>query len=215
MSAFVSSVHAYPMNWSAWLEVSALASHKTVLRSVRLPRHWIRHFFLAHAYLELQLNDPALDVCRGLLRCGFKRFVFLWSLIAVGHHNKRKSEESVELFQLIRRVDPFRLDCMDVLSNLLYVRDEKVELAKLARQASEIDRYRVETCCIVGNHYSLIGQHEKSAIYFQEALKLNPNYLPAWTLLGHEYMELRNISAAIESYRNAIEVNPRDYRLVE
>lgn len=48
------------------------------------------------------------------------------------------------------------------------------------------------------------GQHEKAVVYFQRALKLNPQYTSAWTLMGHEYMELKNPSAAIESYRKAI-----------
>ena len=55
-----------------------------------------------------------------------------------------------------------------------------------------------------GNYYSLRGQHEKAVLYFQRALKLNPNYLSAWTLMGHEYMELKNTNAAIQAYRVAI-----------
>ncbi|XP_010225258.1 PREDICTED: cell division cycle protein 23 homolog, partial [Tinamus guttatus] len=30
--------------------------------------------------------------------------------------------------------------------------------------------------------------------------------------MGHEYMEMKNTSAAIQAYRHAIEVNKRDYR---
>ena len=30
--------------------------------------------------------------------------------------------------------------------------------------------------------------------------------------MGHEYMEMKNTNAAIQSYRQAIEVNRRDYR---
>ena len=83
------------------------------------------------------------------------------------------------------------------------------------------------------------SQHEKAALYFQRALKLNPRCLGAWTLMGHEYMEMKNTSAAIQAYRSgntdvlqlftpcgdlnqlrhsrfsirhAIEVNKRDYR---
>ena len=37
-------------------------------------------------------------------------------------------------------------------------------------------------------------------------------YLSALTLMGHEYMEMKNTHAAIQSYRQAIEVNRRDYR---
>lgn len=54
-----------------------------------------------------------------------------------------------------------------------------------------------------GNYYSLRSQHEKAALYFQRALKLNPRCLGAWTLMGHEYMEMRNTSAAIQAYRSA------------
>ena len=54
----------------------------------------------------------------------------------------------------------------------------------------------------VGNYYSLRSQHEKAALYFQRALKLNPRCLGAWTLMGHEYMEMKNTSAAIQAYRS-------------
>ena len=30
--------------------------------------------------------------------------------------------------------------------------------------------------------------------------------------MGHEFVELKNTAAAIESYRNAVDVNSRDYR---
>ena len=43
-------------------------------------------------------------------------------------------------------------------------------------------------------------------------MKLNPKYLSAWTLMGHEFMELKNTNAAIQSYRQAVEVNRRDFR---
>lgn len=40
----------------------------------------------------------------------------------------------------------------------------------------------------------------------------NRDYLPAWTLMGHEFVELKNSHAAIEAYRKAIDVNAKDYR---
>ena len=56
---------------------------------------------------------------------------------------------------------------------------------------------------LIGNYYSLRGDHEKAVLYFRQALKLNPKHVVAWTLLGHEFVELKNTSAAIESYRRA------------
>jgi anaphase-promoting complex subunit 8 len=59
---------------------------------------------------------------------------------------------------------------------------------------------------------------------------LNRDYLPAWTLMGHEFVELKNSHAAIEAYRKAVgrsscllhlaneyvltrtDVNAKDYR---
>lgn len=37
----------------------------------------------------------------------------------------------------------------------------------------------------------------QAVMYFRRALKLNHNYLSAWTLMGHEYVEMKNTPAAI------------------
>ena len=102
----------------------------------------------------------------------------------------------------------------------------------LVNRTNMIDKYRTETCCVIGNYYSL--RFEQMFTSRQRALKLNPGYLSALTLMGHEYMEMKNTHAAIQSYRQemsnlilnptcdcqfkcdlhrqAIEVNRRDYR---
>ncbi|KAL3639534.1 anaphase-promoting complex component apc8 [Castilleja foliolosa] len=49
-------------------------------------------------------------------------------------------------------------------------------------------------------------------MYFRRALKLNKNYLSAWTLMGHEYVEMKNTSAAVDAYRRAVDINSCDYR---
>lgn len=41
------------------------------------------------------------------------------------------------------------------------------------------------------------GMHERAVQYFRRALRLKPDYLSAWTLMGHEYVELKNPPAAI------------------
>jgi anaphase-promoting complex subunit 8 len=64
----------------------------------------------------------------------------------------------------------------------------------------------------LGNYYSLMGDHVKAVIYFKKALKLDKNFLAAWTLMGHEFLEMKNIGGAIESYRNAVDYDPKDFR---
>jgi anaphase-promoting complex subunit 8 len=59
-------------------------------------------------------------------------------------------------------------------------------------------------CLAAGNHYSLRAEHEKAVKYFRRATQLDRTYLSAWTLMGHEYVEMKNSHAAIEAYRRAV-----------
>ena len=113
---------------------------------------------------------------------------------------------------MLRDRDPYRLIHIDTYSNILYVKERQAELSHLAHVVVKVDKYSPESCCVVGNYYSLKGQHERAVLYFQRALKLKSNYLSAWTLMGHEYMELRNTAAAVQCYRMAVDISETDYR---
>jgi len=52
--------------------------------------------------------------------------------------------------------------------------------------------------------YSIKSDHTKSVLYFKKAVRMNPFNVTAWTLLGHEYIEMKNSFAAIISYRQAL-----------
>lgn len=118
--------------------------------------------------------------------------------------------------------DPFRLDELDTYSNILYVMGKAGKLAQIAQKYAAIDPNRPEVCCLIGeypgtntirisltqlsragNLYSLRGDHAKAIEMFRQALRLDRGYLTAWTLMGHEYVEMSNTHAAIESYRKA------------
>ena len=130
----------------------------------------------------------------------------------MAQYNLQRFEASRALFEALRRDEPFRLENVDTYSNILYVMEQAPELSHLAHEVVAVDRYRAETCCVIGNYYSLKNRHDKAVVYFRRALRLDRNYLSAWTLVGHEYVELKNRAAAIEAYRMAVDINPRDYR---
>lgn len=54
------------------------------------------------------------------------------------------------MFKKLLEFDPYRLDNLDIYSNLLYVLEKKTDLADLAHKVASIDKYRVETCCVIG-----------------------------------------------------------------
>ena len=52
----VESVHGYPLNWSAWLDLATLCTSRDVLDALVLPNHWTQEFFKAHVLLEMQVT---------------------------------------------------------------------------------------------------------------------------------------------------------------
>lgn len=59
------------------------------------------------------------------------------------------------IFEEIRAENPYRLEDMDKYSNLIYVQersDKHMKLSILAHQCERIDKYRPETCCIIGKY---------------------------------------------------------------
>jgi anaphase-promoting complex subunit 8 len=208
---FLASVAAFPWHWSAWVDLAGMCTDRRELDHLALPQHWARYFFQAHAALEFQENSQALLLYQ-FLQTAFPGSSYLTAQVATVLYNMRDFDEAAARFEEVRRVDPYRLEGLDSYSNILYVKELRPALSELAHFASSTNKYRPETCCIIGNYFSLKGLHEKAVVYFNRALKLNPHYLSAWTLMGHEYVELKNVPAAVSAYRKAIEINPRDFR---
>lgn len=249
----VSSILAYPFNWSAWLDLGELCvNDQSIDAEVEellspIAEHWMYHFFCVHVFIENKANENAIaiieklangneydnddvaatlneedgnyddNVAAGLATSSsssgfFVQSAYLQSQLAMAYYDVRDYDSAHEHFLALTEREPYRLDHMDAFSNVLYVKDQKVALSHLAHRSVTVDKYRPETCIIVGNYYSSKGRHEKAVQYFQRALKLDRNYLSAWTLLGHEYIEMKNTAAAIEAYRRAVDISDREYR---
>ena len=59
------------------------------LGNLSLPDHWMKQLFLAHAYLELQLNEDALQMYSALMENGFSKSTYIMAQVAGAHHNMR------------------------------------------------------------------------------------------------------------------------------
>ncbi|MEW5318251.1 MAG: hypothetical protein WDW38_009486 [Sanguina aurantia] len=209
--ALVTAVTLYPCNWSAWQALQALCPNPASVANLALPAHWAREFFLAALCLDQQQNQEALSKLQTLSQL-FRDSSAVLGLVAQAHYNLQNYDEAAALFEDLRRRDPYQLEGMDVYSNILFVKEQAATLSALAQSTASTDKYRQETCCVIGNFFSHKGQHDKALEYFRRALSLNPNYLAAWTLMGHEYMELKNTAAAVDAYRHAVELQPSDFR---
>jgi anaphase-promoting complex subunit 8 len=212
------SVRVNPYHWGAWEELTSLLSSiddlNAQLSPSVLPQNLMSIMYQAYASVDLfSTSDQltTLNYLRTLLNY-FPKSTFLLTQLALSHYHAKEYEASAAIFQDLLVSHPHRLDGLDHYSNILYVMADRPRLAFLAHLATSVDKFRPETCCVVGNYYSLCSQHEKAVMYFRRALTLDRSFLSAWTLMGHEYIELKNTHAAIESYRRAVDVNRKDYR---
>ncbi|CAK44384.1 uncharacterized protein An02g10360 [Aspergillus niger] len=210
----IRSVHLNPFHWGAWQELNDLLASTEDLNQVvnLLPLNIMTLIF--RVYCSQELYQATEDTYQSLseLETIFPTSAFLKTQRALLYYHSKDFEEASSIFTDILVSSPHRLDSLDHYSNILYVMGARPQLAFVAQIATATDKFRPETCCVVGNYYSLKSEHEKAVMYFRRALTLDRNFLSAWTLMGHEYIEMKNTHAAIESYRRAVDVNRKDYR---
>lgn len=213
-SWLIRSVNLCPFNWGAWLELSGLLNRFEDLQKIvpELPLNVMTSIFHLFASQEFYQSTEATHHKLNELERVFPESQFLKTQRALLFYHSRDFDEAESIFSTLMHADPHRIDSLDQYSNILYVMPARPKLAFLAQVATATDKFRPETCCVVGNYYSLKSEHEKAVMYFRRALTLDRNFLSAWTLMGHEYVEMKNTHAAIESYRRAVDVNRKDYR---
>ena len=170
------------------------------------------YIFHVNAAVSLYQQGPKLAASLNELLGIFPTSSFLLTCKALLCYHSKDLFGAEQEFNRVLALHPQRLDSLDHFSNILYVLNRRPKLAFLAHLCSSIDKFRPESCVVIGNYYSLLSLHEKAVQYFRRALTLDRSCLSAWTLMGHEYVELKNTHAAIESYRRAVDVNRRDYR---
>lgn len=89
MDVLVEATHKQPMHWGSWLELASLITDREKLESLCLPNHWMKHFFMAHMYLELQLIDESLALYCDLQSMGFEKNGYVRAQTAIAVHYKR------------------------------------------------------------------------------------------------------------------------------
>ena len=210
----IKSVQLFPFNWGAWLELSDILNNVEELQNVipELPQDLMTLIFHLYASQELYQVTEAIHHTLTELESVFPESQFLKTQRALLFYHSKDFDEAESTFSSLLSADPHRIDSLDHYSNILYVMGARPKLAFLAQLATATDKFRPETCCVIGNYYSLKSEHEKAVVYFRRALTLDRHFLSAWTLMGQEYLELKKTHAAIESYRRAVDVNRKDYR---
>jgi len=96
-------------------------------------------------------SDHELGLCDRLLsRDLFPNSLWIMSLRACVLYHLHDFGQAEIQFERILALDPYRIDDIDVFSNILYVTDNRLKLARLAHEFLALDKDRPEVCCLVG-----------------------------------------------------------------
>lgn len=211
------AIERNPSNWSAWFMLATIIDDEKQLHDLQLPNHLFKVFFYYMISLELDLRNLSFanidyKELEAYVKKHFKNSFFIKTLIAKSLSHTGERNMAINIFIKFQDDDPYRVDAMDIYSNALYVEKEKRLLARLAFVLGRVDSISAEANCCIANSYSAREQHTKAIVYFTRALRINPDHVNAWTLIGHEYLEVKSIDKALQAYRNAIFINKRDHR---
>ncbi|OAJ37976.1 hypothetical protein BDEG_21944 [Batrachochytrium dendrobatidis JEL423] len=101
-------------------------------------------------------------------------------------------ELAARAFEQARRLQPAQMNEMDTYGTCLWHLRKVIE-------------------CVIGNYFSLNQEHDQAIQSFQRAIKVDPEFVNAHTLIGHEYLTSEDLENAAIHFRTALRLNPRHY----
>lgn len=221
----INSINGFPLNKSAFnLLLSILLRFDTdfILKAIEsfneeIKNHWMTVFFKIELFAEIQKADEvSLHLLEDVLKSELNvpRNSSVIALEARVHYHRNDFDRSQPLFEELRKIDPLHLETLELYSNILYVKQDIAALSELSQSLSQINKFRPETLAVSGNFYAINGHHDEAISNLAMALRQDSSFYFAWTLIGHEFVELDNITAALSAYSKAYEVNQHDFRAI-
>ena len=136
-----------------------------------------------------------------------------WVLAQMGRaqYELANYAEAEKFFRRLRIVAPTRLEDMEFYSTVLWQLRRETDLSFLAHELVDAVWDSPEAWCALGNAWSLACDHEQALRCFKRATQLDPKFAYAYTLQGHEHVEIEEYDKALVSYRHAISSDKRHY----
>ncbi|KAK0226207.1 hypothetical protein IW262DRAFT_1360423 [Armillaria fumosa] len=206
-------------NWSVWeLLRSCISDNEQMSALIQLlpipENHPLTQMFQIKTMSDLQLaSEHEMSLAAKLLEPNcFPKSDFLYGLRGCIMYNSHDMGAAVVEFERMLELDPWHIEYVDVYSFALHVNEGTRKLSRLSREYLLLNKDRPEVACFVGNYYSVRSYHIDAIKYFKRAVDLDPTYDTALTLMGHEYIEMKNAQAAITAYRQTLDIRRDDHR---
>jgi len=119
--------------------------------------------------------------------------------------------QAERVFSEMRRLEPQRVEGLEIYSTVLWHLQSEVCLSALAQDLTDFDKTSPQAWCCAGNCFSLQKEHDIAIRYFQRAIQVDSQFVYAYTLLGHEFVLIDELDKALAAFRNALRLNARHY----
>uniref|UniRef100_A0A7E4UYS4 TPR_REGION domain-containing protein n=1 Tax=Panagrellus redivivus TaxID=6233 RepID=A0A7E4UYS4_PANRE len=213
VNLFVEAIKQDARCWPAWEELATMVCERSEITFHSVPTmHWYYKMFVARAYRQIDLLRNAIDVYEYIGKHSLGSVPYVICENAACSAELQEHNAVFKMYQTMRKIDPYRVEGVEVFSDSMFVQELKPELFILARRVYEANRYAWQTHATLANYFSASGQNTNAWQSLQTAIKLSPKNHLLYIILGHLYMELRKPIDAISSYTKAIALNPNDYR---
>ncbi|MBX7172221.1 MAG: tetratricopeptide repeat protein [Pyrinomonadaceae bacterium] len=134
--------------------------------------------------------------------------LYLYGVAALQSNNLQNAENSLTKFMEARPKDA--RGCL-ALGLTFAAQPEKLETARQQlKKCLVIDSKSFETAYQLGLSYKVAGDFSKAVEYFEQTLKISPNYEPALRELGAAYLQTNAETKARPLLEKAVTINPND-----
>ncbi|KAK4502525.1 hypothetical protein PRZ48_005950 [Zasmidium cellare] len=163
----------------------------------------------SHAIAKFELPD-AIQAFRSLPSAQRET---PWVLAQLGkaYYEAADYKTAEECFSKLMRMQPSRIEDMEIYSTVLWHLKKESTLSFLCRVLRDNHFDAPETWVAVGNAFSLTREHDSAISAFKRATQLDEKFAYAYTLMGHEYMANEAFDAGLLAFRKAVAIERRGY----
>ncbi|KRY49754.1 Cell division cycle protein 23 -like protein, partial [Trichinella britovi] len=192
---FIDAIRILPRCWPAWVYLVECQDSPMNFMKLALPDHWMKLFSFVNLYLKFLDGSSAKEVLDKFITPELANTPYIINQIATINVYARKFPTAIDEYRRLIAIEPNREEGFK----------RRIELSG--------DEMVSHKRALTANYYSSMRKHEEAMSWYTRAVKLDPNSCNAWTLLGHEGLELRNYISSSHAYSRALEIDPRDYRV--
>ena len=120
---------------------------------------------------------------------------------AIAYHQQGQLDQAHSIYQQILRVDPEQPDTLHLLGVIAHQRGDHTRAIDHIKRALIYKTTDATIFSNLGEVYRALKEYENAIESYDQAIKLDPDYHPAWNNMGAALYELNRIDESIDASR--------------